>query len=139
MSQLLEFAGNHPLLIAGIFASWLAVMFYEMRLKSQGFSHVSAVDAVRLMNQGAVVLDVRKPEEFATGHIVNSKNVAKDTLDADAKLLNKYRNKVVLTVCDNGLNANRAANALRKAGIEQAFSIRGGIAGWRKENMPIER
>lgn len=137
--QLLEFSGNHPLLITGIVVAWLAVMFYEIRLKSQSFAHVSAAEAVRLMNQGAVVLDVRKPEEFADGHIVSSKNVSPDELAADRKLLEKIKKKVVLTVCNSGLASNRAATQLRRSGVEQAFSIRGGIAGWKSENMPVEK
>jgi rhodanese-related sulfurtransferase len=139
MSQLLEFAGNHPLLIAGIVAAWLAVMFYEIRLKSQGFSHVSTADAVRLINKGAVVIDVRKPEDFSAGHIVNAKNIEYDALVKDEKFIGKYKNKVVLTVCNNGVSSNRAAGELRKSGLAQTFSIRGGLAGWRNEKMPLEK
>jgi rhodanese-related sulfurtransferase len=137
--QLLEFSGNHPLLITGIVVAWLAVMFYEIRLKSQSSSHVSAVEAVRLMNQGAVVLDVRKPEEYATGHIVNAKNLALEDLAGNRSLLDKYKKKVVLTVCNSGMASNRAAAQLRREGIEQVFSIRGGIAGWKSANMPVEK
>jgi rhodanese-related sulfurtransferase len=139
IDQLLEFSRNHPLLVTGIVAAWVAVMFYEIRLKSQSFSHVSAGEAVRLINQGAVVLDVRKPEDYAAGHIVNAKNVALDDLTANRGLLDKYRKKVVLTVCDSGLASNRAATTLRREGIEQVFSIRGGMPGWRNENMPVEK
>ncbi len=139
IDQLLEFIGNHPLLVTGIVVAWLAVMFYEIRLKSQSFSHVSAGEAVRLMNQGAVVLDVRKPEEYADGHIVNAKNVALEELTGNKSLLDKYRKKVVLTVCNSGMASNRAAMQLRREGIEQVFSIRGGLAGWKNDNMPVEK
>ncbi len=127
------------MLVTGIVVAWLAVMFYEIRHKSQSFSHVSAGEAVRLINQGAVVLDVRKPEEYAEGHIVNAKNVALDELAGNKGLLDKYKKKVVLTVCNSGLASNRAAMTLRREGVDQVFSIRGGIAGWRNENMPIEK
>ncbi|HMB74357.1 MAG TPA: rhodanese-like domain-containing protein [Gammaproteobacteria bacterium] len=139
IDQLLEFSGNHPLLVTGIVVAWLAVMVYEIRLKSQSFSHVSASEAVRLINKGAVVLDVRKPEEFAAGHIVNARNIKAEDLNENRGLLDKYRKKVVLTVCNSGMASNRAAVQLRKQGIEQVFSIRGGLAGWRNDNMPIEK
>jgi len=139
IDQLLEFCGNHPLLVTGIVVAWLAVMVYEIRLKSQSFSHVSAAEAVRLMNAGAIVLDVRKPEEFAQGHIVNARNIEAETLGSDQKLLEKYKKKVVLTVCNSGLASNRAATQLRRQGVEQAFSIRGGIAAWKNDNMPLEK
>jgi rhodanese-related sulfurtransferase len=139
IDQLLEFCGNHPLLVTGIVVAWLAVMVYEIRLKSQSFSHVSAGEAVRLMNAGAVVIDVRKPEEFAQGHIVSARNIEADALGNERKLLDKYKKKVVLTVCNSGLASNRAAMQLRREGIEQAFSIRGGLAAWKNENMPLEK
>ena len=125
--------------MTGVVVAWLAVMFYEIRLKSQSFSHVTTSEAVRLMNQGAVVLDVRKPEEFAAGHIVNAKNLALDQIADNRGILDKYRKKVVLTVCNSGLASNRAAMQLRREGIEKVFSIRGGLAGWKSQNMPVEK
>jgi rhodanese-related sulfurtransferase len=137
--QLLEFSGKHPLLVMGVVGTWLAVMIYEIRLKSQGFTHVSSADAVRLINKGAVVVDVRKADEFRAGHIVNAKNIELGDLNQDQGLISKYKNKVVVTVCNNGLASNKAANLLRKAGVAQAFSLRGGLAGWRNEKLPVAK
>jgi rhodanese-related sulfurtransferase len=118
---------------------WLAVMIYEIRLKSQGFTHVSVTDAVRLINKGAVVVDVRDADEFRAGHIVNAKNIGLANLGQEQAALARYKNKIVVTVCNNGMTSNKAANLLRKAGVEQAFSLRGGLAGWRKENLPLAK
>jgi rhodanese-related sulfurtransferase len=137
MDQLIEFANNHPLIVAGVIAAWSAVMFYELRLRSTGLMHVSAADAVRLINKGAVVLDVRKPEQFAAGHIVNSRNVELDRLQKGDEAVHKQKNKVLLTVCDTGATAGRAAGLLRKAGYENVFSIKGGLTSWRAENLPV--
>ena len=139
IDQLLEFSVNHPVLVTGVVAMWLAVMIYEIRLKSQGFTNVSSTDAVRLINKGAVVVDVRKEEDFRAGHIVNAKNIEFGELAQNQGLVSKYKNKVVVTVCDNGLVASKAANLLRKAGIAQAFSLRGGLAGWRNEKLPLAK
>jgi rhodanese-related sulfurtransferase len=137
MNQIIEFVGHHPLIIGGIVAAWCAVLFYELRLRSQGTTHVSTADAVRLINRGALVIDVRKPEEFAAGHIVNARNVALDRLQQDEDAVGKKKDKILLTVCDTGASAGRAAGLLRKAGYENVFSIRGGIAGWRTDNLPV--
>jgi rhodanese-related sulfurtransferase len=137
MDQLIEFANNHPLLVAGLIAAWSAVMFYELRMRNTGATHVSAADAVRLINKGALVIDVRKAEEFQAGHIVNARNVALDRIQQDEDAVNKQKGKVLLTVCSNGANSGRAAGLLRKAGYENAFSIRGGLGGWRAENLPL--
>ena len=137
MDQLVEFANHHPLLIGGLFASWVAVMFYELRLRAGGITHVTAADAVRLINKGALVIDVRKPEEFQAGHIVNARNVALDRLNGDEDSIAKKKDKVLLTVCDNGGLSGKAAGLLRKAGYPNAFSLKGGIGGWRADNLPL--
>jgi rhodanese-related sulfurtransferase len=137
MGQLVEFVSHHPFIIAGLIAAWSAVAFYELRLRSTSSVHVSAADAVRLINKGAMVIDVRKPEQFQAGHIVNARNVALDQLQKDENAINKQKNKILLTVCDSGAAAGRAATLLRKAGYENAFSIKGGLTGWRAENLPL--
>jgi rhodanese-related sulfurtransferase len=137
MGQLVEFAGNHVWLVAGLFAAAAAVMFYEFRLRGQGATHVSAADAVRLINKGALVIDVRKPEEFEQGHIVNARNVPLERVQQDDDAIKKQKNKILLTVCADGSNAGRAAGHLRKAGYENAFSLKGGLAGWRADNLPV--
>jgi rhodanese-related sulfurtransferase len=137
MDQIIEFIGNHPLIVAGIIASGLAVVFNELRLRMAGATHVSVADAVRLINKGALVVDVRKPEAFATGHIVNARNVALDKLQQGDDAIGKKKDKILLTVCDTGASAGRAAGALRQAGYENAFSIKGGLLGWRAENLPV--
>ena len=53
MAQLVEFAGNHVWLVTGLMLAWSAVLFYELKLRTQGATHVSAADAVRLIMQTA--------------------------------------------------------------------------------------
>jgi rhodanese-related sulfurtransferase len=137
MAQLVEFAGNHVWLVTGLIVAWVAVMFYELRMRSQGTTHVSAADAVRLINKGALVIDVRKPEEFEKGHIVNARNVPLERVEQDSGAVHKQKNKILLAVCADGSSAGRAAGHLRKAGYENAFSLKGGLAGWRADNLPL--
>ena len=137
MAQLAEFAGNHVWLVAGLLAAWAAVMFYELKLRSGGTTHVTTADAVRLINKGALVIDVRKPEEYEKGHIVNARNVPLERVQQDDAAINKQKSKILLAVCGDGASSGRAAGHLRKAGYENAFSLKGGIAGWRADNLPL--
>ena len=138
MAQLVEFAGNHVWLITGLFAAWAAVMFYELRLRNQGTTHVSAADAVRLINKGALVIDVRKPEEFEQGHIVNARNVPLERMQQGSDdAIKKQKSKILLAVCADGATSGRAAGQLRKSGYEYVFSLKGGLAGWRADNLPL--
>ena len=137
MAELIEFANTHPLLAGGVVASLLAVLGYEIWLRSQGVTQISTAAAVHLINKGATVLDVRKAEQFTAGHIVNARNLELATLESDPESVKKAKTKVILTVCDNGMTSGRAANTLRKAGFESVFSLKGGIGAWRAENLPL--
>jgi rhodanese-related sulfurtransferase len=137
MSELVEFANNHPLLAVAVLASLFAVIANELRLKSQGLTSVTAAMAVHLINKGATILDVRSADQYAGGHIVNSRHVELAAVEADPASLKKSKDKIVLTVCDNGTAASRAANALRKAGFESVFSLKGGLCAWRADNLPV--
>lgn len=136
MDQLVEFASNNALLVSALIASALAVLFYETRLKSQGLSSISAGDAVHLINRGALIVDVRDEASFNNGHIVESRHMTTDELLAGAADKIKKK-KAVLLICDVGSQSSRAAAALRKSGVENVFSLKGGIAAWRQENLPI--
>jgi len=138
MGQLAEFATNHPLIALSVAASLVAVIVYELRLKSQGLTQLATSDAVRLINKGATIIDVRKAEAYGAGHIVNARNVPIEQIEGDPDAaLQKAKNRALLTVCDNGTISAKAAGALRRAGFETVFSLKGGLASWRAENLPL--
>jgi rhodanese-related sulfurtransferase len=137
MAQLVEFAGNHVWLVTGLVVAWSAVLFYELKLRTQGATHVSAADAVRLINKGALVIDVRKPEDYQAGHIVNARNVPVERVQQGDDAIAKKKDKILLAVCADGATSGRAAGHLRKSGYPNAFSLKGGLAGWRADNLPL--
>ena len=137
MNDLIQFANHHPLMLGALVASGLVVLFYELRLRAGGVTHVSSADAVRLINRGALVIDVRKPADYEAGHIVNARNVELDKIQRGDETIVKKKDKVLLAVCDNGGLSGKAAGLLRKAGYPNTFSLRGGIVGWRADNLPL--
>jgi rhodanese-related sulfurtransferase len=80
---------------------------------------------------------VRKPDDFVAGHIVNARNVALEKIQEDHASVAKKKDRILLAVCDNGGLSGKAASLLRKAGYSNAFSLRGGIVGWRADNLPL--
>lgn len=137
MGEIVAFANAHPILASIVVAFLVAVIAYEARLKGRGIVQVSTNMAVQLINKGAAIIDVRPPEAFQTGHIVNARNIPLQQLTNEPDAVKKKKDKVVLTVCDNGAIARRAADILRKAGYESAFSLQGGMAAWRTDNLPL--
>ncbi|MBI5371865.1 MAG: rhodanese-like domain-containing protein [Sphingobacteriales bacterium] len=75
------------------------------------------VDYKELIHNGAVIVDVRTPGEFKSGHINGSKNYPLDTIRGKVNDLKKL-NKPVITVCLSGGRSSMAKNILKAAGIE---------------------
>ncbi|MGH8195386.1 MAG: rhodanese-like domain-containing protein [Woeseiaceae bacterium] len=137
MEQYLEFSANHPLLVGGLVLSFFLVIFSELRRKSRGVLSLEPHQAVKLINADAVVIDLRSQEAFARGHIVNSRNIPFDELAANSDAIAKFKSKAIVAVCDAGMTSTRAVDQLRKAGLENVFGLRGGIAAWTQANMPL--
>jgi rhodanese-related sulfurtransferase len=136
MDRLIEFANANLWLALAIVATSLAVIFNELRLKAQTIGTISPSQAVRLINDGATVVDLRDADAFASGHLIDALNLSPKEL-ANSKKLNSK--KGVLLVCESGAKSARALAELRKAGFDNSFGLKGGISAWQQENLPIER
>ena len=139
MQQVLEYAANHPVLVGATVLLALAALGYEWSRMRAGGQSVGPTDAVRLMNQGALVLDVRSRDQYDAGHVIDARNVPSADLMQSVETLKKYRDKPLLTCCETGMTANAAARTLREQGFAKVASLRGGLQAWRAENLPLVR
>jgi rhodanese-related sulfurtransferase len=137
MDRFFEFASNNTLLVAGLLGSFLIAVFYELRQKANGLVNVEPPDAVRLINNDALVLDLRSAESYGRGHIVNARNLTADEIDTRVPGLAPDKSKPVVAVCDNGISSNRSVMALRKMGYESVYGLKGGMNGWIQAGLPV--
>ncbi len=137
MDTYLEFAGNHPLLVSALVFSFFVLIFTELQRNARGLVNVEPQDAVRLINSDAVVIDLRSPEAFARGHIVNAKNMPYEDLPANTEKIAKYAKKVIVAVCDAGVTSSKVVDSLRKTGLENVYGLKGGINAWTQANLPL--
>jgi phage shock protein E len=70
-----------------------------------------------LLHQGAVIVDVRTPEEYQAGHIKTSINIPLNQLGNYIHEFKK-KGKPVITCCRSGMRSGNAKNLLSSAGIE---------------------
>ncbi|KIQ55679.1 rhodanese [Meiothermus taiwanensis] len=84
--------------------------------------------------RGALLLDVRSPEEFASGHIPGSRNLPLEQL---LEALDTLKSPVV-TICATGSRAGLAAEVLGYEGLEVGKLV-GGIQGYAAQGYPLER
>jgi rhodanese-related sulfurtransferase len=139
MQQFLEYVVNHPVLVGATVLLALAVLAYELSRARSGGQSIGPLDAVRLMNQGALVLDVRSKDQYDAGHVIDARNTPSADLAQSVETLKKYRDKPIITCCDTGMTAGAAARTLRAQGFNKVASLRGGLQAWRGENLPLVR
>jgi len=137
MDKFLEFAGNHTLLVLALMISFFVLIFAELRRKASGHVSVDPTDAVRLINNEAMVIDLRNAESYARGHIVNAKNIPFDEFEARKDKVAKFKNKPVVAVCDSGITSNKAVTSLRKSGFDSVYGLKGGMTAWTTAGLPV--
>jgi rhodanese-related sulfurtransferase len=89
------------------------------------------------MNGGAVLVDLRAANQFKDGHIAGARNLPADQLAADPKAIGKLAAKTVVLYCGDGATTAAAQRTLERAGVKDVFSLRGGLAAWSQENLPV--
>jgi rhodanese-related sulfurtransferase len=139
MERLMEYVTHHPLLAAAAVLALVIVLANEGRVRASSFAAISSQDLIRLMNQGALVLDIRKPEEFALGHVNGAKQLPSDQILTAGENFKRFKEKPVVVYDESGSLAAAAVRQLNVQGFTKAFSLRGGFAGWRAENLPVTK
>ncbi len=82
-----------------------------------------------------LLVDVRTPEEFASGHIQNAVNISVETLPA--RLDEVPGGTPVVVYCRSGNRSASAAQILVENGYQQVYDL-GGIRDWVAQGLPIQ-
>jgi rhodanese-related sulfurtransferase len=97
-------------------------------------SQVDPDGAARLVADGALLVDVREPDEFAAGHAPGATNVPLDMLDPAAL----PRGRTIVTTCRTGHRGAIAAARLQAAGLD-VRNLAGGMTAWAAAGLPVVR
>lgn len=98
---------------------------------------ISPQRAKQMLDQGAILVDIREPDEHARARIAGASLMPLSQLD-DADL-SVHRGRPVVFHCKSGArtlgNAPRLAE--KSAGVCEAFIVDGGLDAWRKAGLPV--
>jgi len=87
----------------------------------------------------ALIIDVRTPEEFADGHLINAINIDWRGDDFEKQIATLDKNKPVLVYCLSGGRSSAAADKMRNDGFKEVYEMDGGIMKWRAADLPETR
>lgn len=76
-----------------------------------------------LMNEGAVLIDVRSASEYAEGHLDNSINLTVDTIGVNIEKLVSDKNTKIIVYCRSGNRSATAANTLINLGYKNVYDL----------------
>jgi rhodanese-related sulfurtransferase len=139
MERLLEYLNHHPVLTSLALAMALAVAAFELRARKLNYASVQPQEAIQLMNQGAQVYDLRAAEAFAGGRITGAKHMDPSATDSAADTLKRFKEKLLVLYCEDGTRSTALTRQLHANGFTKVFNLRGGLATWRGEGLPLQR
>lgn len=97
-------------------------------------SEVTVQDLEQAHADGALVVDVREPDEYQSGHVPGALSIPLGVLPV--RLDELPRDRPVYVVCQSGGRSSQAAQVLDKAGHD-ARSVAGGTKGWIEGGKPV--
>jgi rhodanese-related sulfurtransferase len=90
--------------------------------------------AARLLQDGALLLDVREPDEVVTCAVVGSRSIPMRQVPENTAQL--PRDRPILVLCHHGHRSMRVTQFLRANGFANATNVAGGIDAWAAEIDP---
>lgn len=128
---------NWTIVLAAIMSGGY-ILLVETR---KGASGITPSQAVQLINRDkGVVVDVRPPIQFESGHVVNSRNIPLEKLKTDGVAgLPTNKTLPIILVCLTGYGSKKAKIMLKAAGYDNVHILSGGIREWAKAEFPLEK
>ena len=98
------------------------------------YRSITMDEAVDMMAQetGYIILDVRRPDEFAAGHIPNAINVPNESIGTDEIPELPNKDQLIMVYCRSGRRSKEASEKLVKLGYTNIVEF-GGILDWKGE------
>ncbi len=90
-----------------------------------------------LPQDGAVLVDVREPHEWRSGHAPGARHIPLQQLPQ--QLASLPRTAPVYLICRSGNRSHTAAAFLQRNGFERPVNVRGGMIAWQRAGLPIEK
>jgi rhodanese-related sulfurtransferase len=121
-----------------ILAAVISLVVFQLLTKPASAAlptEVSVDQAAKMRDQGAFILDVRQPEEWAQFHLAGATLIPLGELPNRLNEVPKDRNVVV--VCRTGHRSAQGRDILLNAGFTLVTSMTGGLTAWQAQGLPV--
>ena len=106
---------------------------------TDSFGVLTAPDLKDMLGKrdAVTLIDVRDPDEYASGHIPGATNIYVGNIDAESRKI--QGEKPIVVTCSWGGRGSLATSILKRRGFKTAFNLLGGMNAWKSLNFPIEK
>ena len=112
------------------------------KLVNEAKRHVSEISprkaAEAAKEGGALIIDVRDPDESKASHVPHAKTISRGTLEIEIEELAPDISTPIICYCGGGGRSALSAQSLQRMGYTNVKSIAGGFKAWQAEGLPIE-
>ena len=118
-------------------------------LSSTSFAQTAAKDSIQVLSiaqfekmatkKKSKIIDVRTPEEFASGHIAGAVNIPVQAADFAAQIGALDPAGQYAVYCRSGNRSQPAVQAMEAVGITTIYELESGTKGWAAEGQPLVR
>lgn len=125
-------------------------MIDAMKLCQMAKNNVNEVTTEQLqqaIRDGARVIDVREPAEYAQSHIREAVNMPRGVLEMQLSqhpdvagyddALQRIADKPLYLICKTGGRSALATESLERMGLDKVYSVAGGMSAWAEEKRPV--
>ena len=97
------------------------------------YKTITENEATALIENDAVIIDVRTGSEFASGYIDGAINIPVDNISN----INYPKDTVIIVYCASGMRSAKAAETLIDLGYTNVYNLDGGLINWGAELVEI--
>ncbi len=108
----------------------------EEKVEDKYAYDISPGEALKMIEAGAQVIDVREPREYEKQHLEGSSLIPLGEMSGRLEEIDDSRPAVF--VCQIGARSGRAVKALREAGFNETYNLEGGIIAWVNHRLPVK-
>jgi rhodanese-related sulfurtransferase len=139
MEHFPEFVANHLLLFVLLVSILILLLWNLFGAVLSGVVLLSPREIVRMLNDDAVIVDIRTAADFSKGHVLGARNIPADSIEEQLTELAKYREQSLVLCCNTGNESVRAGRTLKMQGFKKIYCLQGGLQAWRTANLPLTR
>jgi len=117
-----------------------SILFVACLSQSQSYADLSPKEFKSAFEkEAAILLDVRTPQEVASGTIENASVIDYYDSEFSNKISMIQKDKTVYVYCKSGGRSSKAAQLLVQSGQAKVVNLKGGIMAWQAADLPLSR